>query len=1280
MLFGQEGSDLILGGSGNDAIGGDGGDLADQGDDILDGGEGNDLVSGNGGSDQLFGGSGNDVLTGDGAEQYAGSDYLDGGAGDDTLLGMGSNDRLFGGDGDDLLVGNLGSDELHGGDGADRMLGDNGTADALGDGDTLYGDAGNDDMDGGVGDDVMDGGDGNDLVIGGAGSDQLQGGAGDDQLQGGDGDDALSAGDGNNSLFGQAGDDSLQAGSGNDYLNGGLGNDVMAGGDGDDVYHYKRGDGIDRISDTAGTDRLILEGITWQELVLGTGSLKLSFAGGELHLEDFDLDNPFAPGGIEHFQFADGSVMTRNQLITTLGMKPTGTPGPDVLTGTSLRDTISGLDGDDILSGRAGHDQLDGGAGNDLLMGDDGGDDLYGGAGDDMLLGGAGNDHLRGAEGDDILDGRTLGGHDYLDGGAGNDTFLFGRSRGFTVSESLVFMGGSDTIRIDSDVAPSDIWVLRGYASLSLLIIGGSPPRSYWNDYPIAVIAHWFDSETGEAVNEAGSVRQVVFADGTVWGVAELTALSRRVSEWNDYVVLSAGDDVLDEVGGPDNVYGGGGADTLHGGAGLDQIHGQLGDDRLYGGADYDLLYGGEGADYLDGGAGPDTLFGSAGDDILLGGLGNDRLEGGVGNETYVFGRDDGVDIVFDSDIPTGNADTVQLGVGITPADIFITRDARSLYINIIGGSDQLKLTDWYAGDAFKVERVQFADGTVLQGADLLAKVSALFDESDNYGTGTAGGDQMDGLGGNDEIHGLAGDDVLIGGNGHDLLMGDAGADMLDGGPGNDYLDGGIGNDTYTFGPGAGRNFVNDYDTNPGNFDTIRMAAGVAPWDVTVSRVGNYLHLSLNGGADLLGVYGWFYSDAEKVESVVFADGTIWGVTELKALVNAPANRAPVASPDFAEIYEDGLPAENGVPYVTGDLRANDVDPEGRGLEVSLTRLHSALGRFNVSGDGQYDYLLEANTSTAVQSLGIGDSLTDRFVYTVTDNDPRGAATATGEFILTIHGSNDAPVLGADRAAVQEDSVAAITGNVLANDYDVDAATTLAISSAGTFYGPYGTFTVGANGDWDYVSANSSSALQGLAAGQSVIHGFQFNVVDGDGAQVTGSLDVTVTGQNDAPTVATPLSDQVRSAKDSWKWILPTGSFTDVDNGDVLTYRAELADGTALPTWLNFDAFTQTFSGKAPKTTAGTFNIQVTATDIAGATAADIFALTINGSKGSKNGGGGGGGHGNEGVGNGPDAPPPGHDYNHNDGPGTGPGNPDGRQLHTKLTLIGSMLFDDLYF
>jgi len=67
----------------------------------------------------------------------------------------------------------------------------------------------------------------------------------------------------------------------------------------------------------------------------------------------------------------------------------------------------------------------------------------------------------------------------------------------------------------------------------------------------------------------------------------------------------------------------------------------------------------------------------------------------------------------------------------------------------------------------------------------------------------------------------------------------------------------------------------------------------------------------------------------------------------------------------------------------------------------------------------------------------------------------------------------------------------------------------------------------------------------------------------------------------------------------------------DVDAGDVLTYTAGLTDGAMLPSWLNFDAATRTFSGAPTNTDVGDLTLRVTATDLSGASAYDDFSMTI---------------------------------------------------------------------
>jgi Ca2+-binding RTX toxin-like protein len=109
-----------------------------------------------------------------------------------------------------------------------------------------------------------------------------------------------------------------------------------------------------------------------------------------------------------------------------------GTPGDDVLRGSTQADHISAFAGNDLVYGRGGGDDVRAGTGNDVVRGADGNDLVYGGHGNDVVAGGDGNDRLHGGSESDQVSGgngndRAAGnkGDDVVSGNDGNDD-LFG--------------------------------------------------------------------------------------------------------------------------------------------------------------------------------------------------------------------------------------------------------------------------------------------------------------------------------------------------------------------------------------------------------------------------------------------------------------------------------------------------------------------------------------------------------------------------------------------------------------------------------------------------------------------------------------------------------------------------------------------------------------------------------------------------------------------------------------------------------------------------------------
>ncbi|GKV77515.1 hypothetical protein PEC106568_26890, partial [Pectobacterium carotovorum subsp. carotovorum] len=118
------------------------------------------------------------------------------------------------------------------------------------------------------------------------------------------------------------------------------------------------------------------------------------------------------------------------------------------------------------------------------------------------------------------------------------------------------------------------------------------------------------------------------------------------------------------------------------------------------------------------------------------------------------------------------------------------------------------------------------------------------------------------------------------------------------------------------------------------------------------------------------------------------------------------------------------------------------------------------------------------------------------------------------------------------------------------------------------------------------------------------------SVTANDDASRSATSTLTVVVGN-PPVVATPIPPQSVVQDGSLSFSVPAGTFTDPDVGDTLTLSATLADGSALPAWLSFNAATGTFSGTPGNADVGSLSIRVTATDGTNASVYTDFSLTV---------------------------------------------------------------------
>ncbi len=198
---------------------------------------------------------------------------------------------------------------------------------------------------------------------------------------------------------------------------------------------------------------------------------------------------------------------------------------------------------------------------------------------------------------------------------------------------------------------------------------------------------------------------------------------------------------------------------------------------------------------------------------------------------------------------------------------------------------------------------------------------------------------------------------------------------------------------------------------------------------------------------------------------------------------------------DAAELSSaDVSLTETNAPLTTsGTLTNNDVDDAN--TFVAQNNVPGANGTFSIDTNGNWTYV----ASSAFDQLNTGDNVSDTFTVTATD----GTRTSVK---VTISGSNDEAVLSSADVSLTETNASLTTSGTLTNN-DVDSANTF--QPQNNVSGTHGTFSIGANGQWNYVA---NSAFDSLNTGDSVSD--TFTVTATDGTQT--SVKVTINGSNDA--------------------------------------------------------------------------------------------------------------------------------------------------------------------
>ncbi len=612
-------------------------------------------------------------------------------------------------------------------------------------------------------------------------------------------------------------------------------------------------------------------------------------AGGDVIRLMTSNPNPFEGGSIFLAQSgSDAVVMMRassgpdQELVRLLGVNAT------TLTSANFDGVPIAIDNSiSINDDDAGH-VLNGSALDDRIFGNGGNDVISGFGGNDRLAGGADNDVIDGGLGNDLIAGQE--GNDQIVGGGGNDIMSGGSG------DDVITGYGDGSFATDTDVFEGG----QGDDQL----FGGTGTDVY----------RFARGDGRDTISDLGGSDRLEFAAGIAATDVSVVQIGRdvelRINNEGGRVRVAG---ALDGASAIETIAFADGTNWTWNDVLTRSLQGSGGDDVLSVPASFQ-----GNSITLDGKAGNDTLQGSAGADTLIGGTGNDLLQGAGGDDTYVFARGDGQDVILDS----SGTNTLSFAAGILASDIRVVRGAANLVLEIVGTGDRVDLGS-PATPGMGVSRVTFTDGTVWTASTLVALARTATD-------------------GDDIIRGDDLDNTLAGGAGDDLLIGNGGADDLDGGTGNDRLEGGAGDDTYRFAAHGGHDRIAD----TAGTDTLLLAADIVPDDVTVSQSEDGADFTLivkSTGARITieGALG-----AGGVETIRFADGAVWGASDL--IARAPSFADDVLTGDAGNnLMVGGL----GNDHLSGGT-GNDTYrfARGDGSDVINDKASSAADRLEISG------------------------------------------------------------------------------------------------------------------------------------------------------------------------------------------------------------------------------------------------------------------------------------------------------------------------------------------
>ncbi|MDO6609314.1 putative Ig domain-containing protein, partial [Saccharophagus degradans] len=1142
QLYGRDGSDELFGGAGDDTLAGG------RGDDLLDGGVGRNSLQGDSGSNIY-------IVGAEGAEDTINNfsttdpynlrddviEFASGIIAEDLVLSKDRNDLLIGisSNSSSVIVKDYFS-HLHidGRYSIDKFIFSNGDEWSFQDVVDQFGLS--------TLEDVFKGTDGDDEIYGSSSADVIKGGLGNDVIK---------AGSGNNIVYGGADNDEI---SGSGELHGDDGKDVLTGtrASGDKLYG---GDGDDELEDGkenyggAGDDKIHLGGYRNDSITVGgeddddyyvssgSATLEFSFSRGD--------------GRDTFVQVGTGSNIVLN-FDETVKFSDIHLTPLEQGKGSSVRFELSYGEGDSIDFGASrfvtGYSNIEFNFESDpsevltiedlylwslattnesdtISLIEAGVVDLK--AGDDQFFGSSWDDDVRGGAGKDVLEG-----------GSGKDIYRFAAGDGV---DTVIDDQGESTFIFDSAVSVDDLVLYR--SGQNLIIDLPENNITYQNYYS----NNWY----------AFPALTLSFADGQI---------------------LIPNEEFVELIG-----------------AGSDR------DDNIE-------LYDHPSFDYT-----------------VVGGLGNDVFYGSASSNTFMYASGDGHDII---DLPTSSVSNELIVSGVDASDIVWSVDGYDLVIRDTVGLGSIRVNSYIGGGILNTINTPYVrpifdsisiGENVYSGEDIKEFISAPSNENnfifgnenedaiealggDDWVIGTSSSDVVYGGDGEDVINGFGGDDVIYGEGDADIIYGSAGSDRMFGGDGDDilksdgdgnYFDGGGGNDTligrgdFVFYNGSGVDHVSDIFESKFIFENINYDDVLFVRDI--EAYGTYdVTVEWNDGEDaVVGVFQQDTSSRFRVQTLDFQDRELLSYSSSDFF---RGNRIIITNGVSKEFVGEmtGNPEDywelNGVPeFGLSDVNRDfsDVIHGGDANEIINSRsgpdtVYGGAGNDILNGGAGSDSLDGGSGNDTLNAGNYYSNLRDEWLFGDSLTGGLGNDTLTGSFtsdkyyfnigdgydvIYEDHSKNsDVDDLYFYGSVTKDDLVFSNSGNNLVINYGVRSE--IQIDS--------------------FFSSDSDQLADGSDQWRVV---FESQPRESYSLAHLLSLD---SGSNIHPVVAVSINDKLFEEDSSFSFTIPANTFSDAD-GDSLSLNATLADGSALPAWLNFDSATSTFTGTPANENVGELEIRV---------------------------------------------------------------------------------------